>query len=125
MKLSGLKPLYNSMKANNIKRTKFSININNVIFEIIYFIDSKPHSLAIGVRERNLFFEIKVKHGFVINTYLGDKYATIYEILGLSSNGTTPLVHKNFMKRLTKEYQLQHQLIILQNQEKLLLTEMM
>src|SRR4051812_20219251 len=102
MKLSGLKPLYTSMKANNIKRTKFSININNVIFEIIYFIDSEPHSLAIGVRERNLFFEILVKQGFIINTYLGDKYATIYEILGLSPNSTTRFSPQKFYEEINK-----------------------
>ncbi|NBJ71704.1 MULTISPECIES: hypothetical protein [Clostridia] len=67
MKLVGLKTLYNNMRMLDITRTKFNVSINNVIFEIIYFIDSLPHKLAIGIREVNLFFEIDVKNGFTIN----------------------------------------------------------
>ncbi|WP_313894157.1 DUF6037 family protein [Psychrobacillus sp.] len=102
MELIGLKPLYSSMIMQNLKRTKFSVTINNAIFELIYFIDSVPHTLAIGVRNENLFFMVEVKKGFIINPYLGKKFGLIYKILGLSPNGASSFSPKNFYDEINK-----------------------
>ncbi|USK36476.1 DUF6037 family protein (plasmid) [Bacillus sp. F19] len=102
MELTGLKPLYSSMIELNLKRTKFSVIINNAVFEFIYFIDSLPHSLAIGVRNNNLYYEIEVKNGFRINPYLGEKYAQIYKILGLSPKGSSPFSPSKFYVEINK-----------------------
>ncbi|GGI17959.1 hypothetical protein GCM10007380_40540 [Gottfriedia solisilvae] len=87
MELSGLKPLYASMKQQHLERVKFTVLINEVQFEVMYFIDEIPHSLGIGVRAHNFFFEIEVKKDFIINPYLGENYSKIYEILGLTASG--------------------------------------
>lgn len=54
MKLTGLEPLYNSMIEQDLQRVKFSITINKAVFSMIYIIDSTPHALAIGVRNKVL-----------------------------------------------------------------------
>ncbi|WP_338657032.1 DUF6037 family protein (plasmid) [Sporosarcina psychrophila] len=102
MNLTGLKPLYSSMIQQNIKRTLFRVNLNGAVFELIYFIDSSPHILAIGVRNTEVYFQIEVKSGFVINPYLGKNYGLIYKILGLSPNGSTSFGPKKFFDEINQ-----------------------
>lgn len=103
MQLTGLEPLYNSMIEQGLQRVKFSITINKAVFSIIYIIDSTPHALAIGVRNKNLFFEVAVKKGFIINPYLGDKYGDICEALGLTSSPSQPFSPKKFYEEINSK----------------------
>lgn len=88
------------MLAQNMKRTKFRITINKAVFSIIYFIDSKPHKLAIGIHAKNVFFEIPVKKGFIIRAYLGEHYQDVYEALGLSPNSENPFGSRGFFEEI-------------------------
>ncbi|EOP32245.1 MULTISPECIES: DUF6037 family protein [Bacillus] len=102
MKLTGLEPLYQSMRAQKMTRTKFKITINKAIFSIIYFIDSKPHKLAIGIHAKNVFFEIPVNKGFTIKAYIDKHYKDVYEALGLSPNSTNPFSSRAFFEEINK-----------------------
>ncbi|MFC9598717.1 DUF6037 family protein [Peribacillus butanolivorans] len=102
MKLNKLKPLFNDMVKQNIYRIKFAVTINKVIFEVIYFIDDKPQSLAIGVRSENFFFEVPVNDNFTINAFLGENYRRIKEILDFSSTSTDPFSPTKFFNEINK-----------------------
>lgn len=90
MNLTGLKEIYRQMKVNSMKRYKFGFSYNNIAFDIFYFIDEIPNKLIFGVIGDNCYFELDVKEGFEINTYLGDIYAKLCSILGLQYNPNSP-----------------------------------
>ena len=90
------------MMEQGIKRTKFSIQINNVIFEAIYFIDSIPNSLAIGVRNENFYFEVNVQKNFHVSAYLGKNYGEICRILGLTPDKNNPYSPTKFFNEINK-----------------------
>lgn len=80
------------------------MKINNVIFKTIYFIDSVPHSLAIGVVNENLFFEIPIEKGFRINTFLDkNTYNKICKILGITFDQDNPFSSKKFFDEIHKQ----------------------
>ncbi len=85
MKLTGLIPLFESMKAQKIKRYKFQFQRNNVVFDVIFFTDSNPYSLLFGARGHNFSFEISVEKGFLINENKLPKevYSRLAKVLGL------------------------------------------
>lgn len=102
MQLTGLKSLYADMKRQKLERTIFKVLINNISFEVIYFIDSSPHSLAIGVKGKNFFFEIPVEKGFHIKTWLGENYSKVCEILGLKYDETNKYSSNKFFSEINK-----------------------
>ncbi|KEK22138.1 DUF6037 family protein [Bacillus gaemokensis] len=83
MKLNGLVNLYEEMKRQEIKRYRFDFTFNKVTFDVFFFIDESPFKLMFGAKLRNFYFELDVKPGFNINTYLGEKYNELCEVLGL------------------------------------------
>lgn len=102
MELTALKPLYSNMMQQGIERAKFSVQINKVIFEIIYFIDSVPNSLAIGVRNENFYFEVNVQKNFHVSAYLGKNYGEICRVLGLTPNKSNPYSPTKFFNELNQ-----------------------
>lgn len=91
MKLGNLKDLYRFLKKEGIDRYKFNFSFNGVVFETLYFIDDEPHSLSMGVRNHNFYFEVPVKHGFIINTVLDRKtYSELFKVLGLTYDENNP-----------------------------------
>lgn len=85
MKLTGLVPLFESMKGQNIQRYKFQFQRNNVVFDVIFFTDGNPYSLLFGARGHNFGFEIPVEKGFLINENQLPKevYNKLTKVLGL------------------------------------------
>ncbi|MDC5459202.1 DUF6037 family protein [Acinetobacter baumannii] len=85
MKLTGLVPLFQSMKAQNIQRYKFQFQRNNVVFDVIFFTDGDPYSLLFGACGHNFSFEIPVEKGFLINVNQLPKevYNKLTKVLGL------------------------------------------
>nr|WP_283092957.1 DUF6037 family protein [Planococcus sp. MSAK28401] len=95
-----MKLLHSNMKKQQIKKAKFQSKINGIIFNNIFFIDSIPYKLAIGVRDKNLYFEIPVSSEFTIRPYLGDKYGEICKILGLKYDKNNPYSPKKFFESI-------------------------
>lgn len=85
MKLTGLVPLFESMKAQNIKRYKFQFQRNDVVFDVIFFTDENPYSLLFGARGHNFSFKIPVEKGFFINENQlpNEVYNKLIKVLGL------------------------------------------
>lgn len=64
MRLSGLEPLYRSMRAQNIERTKFRYEHNHLTFECMFFIDLQPFELVMGFIGHNFTIFLDVRPGF-------------------------------------------------------------
>lgn len=91
MILSGLKPLYKSMRSEEIERYQFRYSRNNVEFDIFFLIDTVPFQLMFGVLMENFCFWLDVEQGFRINPQLEtEKYTRLCKILKLKYNPDNP-----------------------------------
>ncbi len=70
MRLSGLEPLYRSMHAQNIERTKFRYQHNHLTFECMFFIDLQPFELVMGCIGHNFTIFLEVRPGFEITPFI-------------------------------------------------------
>ncbi|MCC3688383.1 DUF6037 family protein [Bacillus cereus] len=98
MKLDGLVNLYGEMKKQEIKRCRFDFTFNNVTFDVFFFIDETPFKLMFGAKLKNFYFELDVTSGFNINTYLGEKYNELCDVLGLEYNPDNPFKSSYFFE---------------------------
>ncbi|TKI86364.1 DUF6037 family protein [Bacillus mycoides] len=96
MKLEGLIQLYEAMKEQGVKRYRFDFTFNKVTFDVFFFVDESPFKLMFGAKLKNFYFELDVKPGFVINTYLGEKYSELCKVLGLEYNPDNHFQTKDF-----------------------------
>lgn len=103
MRLDGLKDFHNSMKINDVKRSKFIFTYSNVAFDVFFFTDEVPYKLCIGVIARNFYFELNVIKGYIIDINIGDKYLKLIEILGLKYNKENPFKTIYFFNELNKK----------------------
>lgn len=87
MQLTGLIPLFESMKIQNIQRYKFQFKRSNVTFDIIFFTDESPYILLFGARGHNFSFQVPVKPGFFIDENLStNDYYALIKVLGIKRN---------------------------------------
>ena len=72
MKLTGLLPLYKSMRSQGIERTKFRYQHNHLLFDCFFFIDTvpEPFELVLGCIGHDFAIYVKVLKGFEIRTYI-------------------------------------------------------
>lgn len=70
MKLTGLIPLYKSMRSKNLDRTKFRYQHNDLLFDCLFFIDTKPFELAMGCVSHNFAIYLEVRDGFEITPFI-------------------------------------------------------
>lgn len=75
MKLTGLVPLYKSMRSQGIERTKFRYQHNHLVFDCLFFIDTKPFELAMGCVGHNFAVYLEVRDGFEIVPFIEPKEA--------------------------------------------------
>ena len=95
MQLQGLKPLYISMRQQNIDRCRFSFQFRKTVFDVLFFIDEKPFQLIFGAKGKNFYFERNVTEGFQINTGFDPKtYSKLCEVLGLKYDPNNPFSPK-------------------------------
>ena len=78
MRLDGLKDFHNSMKINDVKRSKFIFTYSNVVFDVFFFTDEVPYKLCIGVIARNFYFELNVIKGYIIDINIGGDLIYMY-----------------------------------------------
>ena len=81
MRLTGLEPLYRSMREQGMGRVKFRYQVNHLAFECLFFIDTKPFELVMGCLGHNFAIFKQVRAGFEINTFLGDVYSVLRDAL--------------------------------------------
>ncbi|KMN92413.1 DUF6037 family protein [Priestia aryabhattai] len=95
MQLPGLKPLYASMKQQNIDRCRFTFSFRKTVFDVMFFIDEKPYELLFGAKGKNFFFERTVNEGFKINTgFDRETYSELCKVLGLKYDPNNPFSPK-------------------------------
>jgi len=70
MQLTGLQPLYRSMRQQDIGRIKFRYKLNHLVFECLFFADTEPFELVIGCLAHNFVIFVEVRRGFEISTYI-------------------------------------------------------
>jgi Family of unknown function (DUF6037) len=70
MQLTGLQPLYRSMRQQDIGRIKFRYKLNHLVFECLFFADTAPFELAMGCLGHNFTILVDVRPGFEISTYI-------------------------------------------------------
>jgi hypothetical protein len=74
MRLTGLQPLYRSMRAQDMERTKFRYQHNHLVFDCLFFIDTEPHfELVMGCLGHNFTIFVEVRKGFEITPYIEPK----------------------------------------------------
>lgn len=81
MQLTGLVPLYRSMRQQGMSRVKFRYRLNHLTFECLFFIDTDPFELVMGCLGRNFAIFKSVLRGFEINPFLGDLYGPLSDAL--------------------------------------------
>jgi hypothetical protein len=98
MKLDGLKELYKDMKRNNVVRTQFQYQHNNVIFDVIFFIDDSPFQLLFGAIGHQCSFFINVTDGFNISPVITPRaaYYDLCKALGLTYDPANPFSTAKF-----------------------------
>lgn len=80
MKLSGLIPLYRSMKQQDIGRYKFHYELNHLTFDCLFFIDIEPFELVMGCLGHNFAVFNEIKQGFEISPFIEPK-STFFDLL--------------------------------------------
>jgi hypothetical protein len=73
MQLTGLQPLYRSMRQKGMGRTKFRYHLNHLVFECLFFIDTEPFELVMGCLAHNFVIFKEVRPGFEITPYIEPK----------------------------------------------------
>lgn len=81
MQLTGLAPLYRSMRQQSMGRVKFRYRLNHLTFECLFFIDTEPFELVMGCLGHNFAIFKPVLPGFEINPFLGDLYGPLRNAL--------------------------------------------
>ncbi|HPL66620.1 MAG TPA: DUF6037 family protein [Smithellaceae bacterium] len=100
MKLDGLKPLYRSMKDQEIDRYRFGYTNGKASFDVFFFIDESPFILLFGVKGDKLSFEIEIFPGFQINLPLcKETYNNLCMILGLKYDPSNRFSPKDFFSQ--------------------------
>ena len=72
MKLTGLKPLYISIKRNNLTYGIFKYQVNKVSFEIFFDISTIPYQLGFIQRQSTFQLWIEIKNGFEVTPYIDE-----------------------------------------------------
>lgn len=83
MQLTGLHPLYSSMRQQDIGRIKFRYHHNHLVFECLFFAETAPFELVMGCLGHNFAIFINVHPGYVITPYIEpkDTYFALREAL--------------------------------------------
>lgn len=70
MHMTGLEPLYRSMRQQNMGRAKFYYQLNHLRFECLFFTDTKPFELVMGCLGNNFAIFVDVLQGFEIKPFI-------------------------------------------------------
>ena len=80
MKLTGLIPLYRSMRQQNIGRYKFRYELNHLTFDCLFFIDIEPFELVMGCLGHNFAIFKEIHQSFEVEPFVEPK-STFFDLL--------------------------------------------
>ncbi|MDC7783923.1 DUF6037 family protein [Priestia megaterium] len=99
MQLQGLKPLYISMKQQNIDRCRFTFSFRGTVFDVLFFIDESPYKLLFGAKGTRFSFTLAVEGGFTIQAFLDNEILSkLCKVLGLQYDPNNPFSTKYFFE---------------------------
>jgi hypothetical protein len=91
------------MRDQKIERYKFIFTYNGVDFDVFFFIDG-DFWLYFGVLKYNLYFEKRVKKGFIIDVgFDEDTYTNLIEVLKLNYSENGPFKPSYFFNEFNKK----------------------
>lgn len=104
MKLTGLKPLFKSIKQSDLTYGTFKYQVNNVSFEIFFDISIIPFQLGFIQRKSTFQLWLDVKSGFEINPIIDTiDYKSLVKILQLKYNPDNPFKPQSFFDEFNKK----------------------
>lgn len=104
MILARLKNIYNDMKNEKASRCKIEFSYAKVDFDVIFKTDCTPFLLMFGVKRNNMYFEIEVKKGFVINPiFENDVYNLLIKLFEFSDEAWEPFKPKHFFSAFNEQ----------------------
>lgn len=85
MTLTGLVPLYQSIRHNNLTYALFDFKKNGITFHVMFDIEAKPcYKLIIIAQGSKFELQVEVKPGFIVNPYIdAKKYKQLIQLLNL------------------------------------------
>lgn len=100
MTLTGLIPLYQSIRRDNLTYAVFDFAKNRVVFHVFFDIDSRPnYKLIILAQGNNFELEVEVMRGFTINPYIdAKKYKQLVKLLNLTYDPDNKFLPTDFFK---------------------------
>ncbi|WP_272525270.1 DUF6037 family protein [Providencia sp. PROV196] len=98
MKLEGLRQLCRDMRKNNVTKTQFEFKINQVTFDVAFFINKSPYQLLFGAKNHKCSFFVNVKNGFEISPIItpSSAYKDLCTALSLKYDPENPFSPKKF-----------------------------
>lgn len=104
MKLSGLVPLYRSMKEQNIERYKFRYTLNHLTFDCLFFIDTTPFELVMGCLRHNFVIFKNIEQGFEVHTFIEPKktYWDLVNALKTTNDSANALNPREFFSQFNE-----------------------
>lgn len=100
MELGRLRELYKDMRRQGLTRAQFQYRLNNVVFDVIFFIDDSPFQLLFGAIGHRCSFFVDVKQGFEIRPFIQPQTAfdTLCKALNLRSDPANPFSITKFFQ---------------------------
>lgn len=100
MELGRLRELYKDMRRQGLTRAQFQYRHNNVVFDVIFFIDDSPFQLLFGAIDHRCSFLVDVKQGFEIRPFIQPPTAfdALCKALNLRRDPDNPFKLINFFQ---------------------------
>lgn len=120
MTLTGLIPLYRSIKQNNFTYALFDFRKNGVVFHVMFDIEAKPcYKLIIIAQGSKFELQVEVKPGFIVNPYIDTKkYKQLTKLLNLKydpANKFSPTVFfEEFDSKIPQSYTKPNKAVLLE-----------
>lgn len=108
--LTGLIPLYQSIRQNNLTYALFDFKKNGIIFHVMFDIEAKPYFKLIIIAQGSKFeLQVEVKPGFIVNPYIDTKkYKQLTQLLNLKydpNNKFSPMgFFEEFNSKIPQSY---------------------
>lgn len=105
MKLERLRHLCCDMHKNNVTKTQFEFKINQITFDVAFFINKSPYQLLFGAKNHKCSFFVDVKNGFEISPIItpSSAYSDLCSALDLKSNPKNPFSTKKFFEEFASK----------------------
>lgn len=110
MTLTGLIPLYQSIKQDNLTYALFDFRKNGITFHVMFDIEAKPYYKLIIIAQGSKFeLQVEVKPGFIVNPYIdAKKYKQLTQLLNLKydpNNKFSPIgFYEEFNSKIPQSY---------------------